>query len=312
MTSPLPAQTAVAKPGLHPGITPATYFAECCPAPALTNSGMGALLNETPADFAYNHPALNPDPEVRKATLAMRQGDVTHQLALGKGRGYAIFDGLSFAHKGGKEFKEQAEQDGLTPIAVPKFAECEKMADVLRARIRAELDAIAVARGIAPAQPYQTEVVFAWQEITAHGPIWCRGMLDVWCPSLMVALDPKITKLLHNRIRPQMEAQGWDRQGVWYERGLNAIFPQHAGRIRFADLMVSPKPPHVFRAVGISRAWRAAIEPDIDHCINTFARCLYANDWPGYPSGIEELEPTPWKLKAAMEAELAAEMEEDE
>lgn len=302
------------KPGIHRHITPTKYFAEPCPAPALTNSGMKFILTETMADFAFNHPALSEkSEEVAAASRAMRQGDVTHQLALGKGKGYSIGDFSDWRTKAAQEFKREAIADGFTPVTAVEFAACEAMADILRQRIQQELNDIADERKIERDGniSYETEVVFTWQEPTPYGPIWCRGMLDVWCEQLMVALDPKITKLMHARVRPQMEAMGWDRQGVFYERGLNAIFPKHAGRIRFADLMVNPKPPHVYRAMGISKAWQAAITPDIDRCIKQFSHCLYANVWPGYPKGIEILEPTSWKLKAAMEAELADEMDEE-
>ncbi len=284
-------------------ITPEQYFAECCPAPALTNSGMDALLNKTPADFAHAHPALNADPEVRKASLAMRLGDVTHQLALGKGKGYAIIDHPDFKSKAAKEARDAAIADKLTPITAPKFAEAEKMADILRARIRAEIDAYAVKCGQEPGLPYETELVFTWQEQGPHGPIWCRGMLDVWCEPLMLALDPKITPRLYGEnVKYHMENMGWDRQGAWYQRGLETIFPEEAGRVRFADLMVNPEPPYVFRAVEIGEAWRTSIQPDIDFAVNLFGKCLHENHWPGYEPGIETFEPTPRKVRRAMEA----------
>lgn len=292
-------------PGLYADITPLQYFAECCPAPALTNSGIGHLLDETPADFAYNHPRLNPDPQIIQANAAMRLGDVVHQLALDKGRGYAVGDYPDWRTNAARQFRDDAIANGATPITAPEYARCAAMAAIIKARITAELADIAAVRGVAIPEggvPYQTEVVICWQEETELGPIWCRGMIDVWCEILLVGFDLKVTKGLHKRVRSFMENGGWDRQVVWYERGLNAIFPAYAGRIRFADLMVHPKPPHTYRAVAIDKAWRSAIEPDIQRAIRLFSGCLAANVWPSYPRGIETLEPTPRKLRDAVEA----------
>jgi hypothetical protein len=35
------------------------YFADPCPRPSLSNSGIGVLLNQSPAHFAARHPRLN-------------------------------------------------------------------------------------------------------------------------------------------------------------------------------------------------------------------------------------------------------------
>lgn len=303
----------ITAPGLHPQITPTEYFAEPCPAPALTNSIITKLIHETPADAAYHHVALNPDRKDPDDSAAKRLGDVTHQLALGKGKGYVIGDFHDFRTKAAQQWRDDVMALGKTPVLAVKFADAERMADILCLRIEAELDAIAKERGVSSPLGYETEVVFAWQEETAHGPIWCRGMLDLWCPSLGVALDLKVTdRLIERRIRPHMENMGWDQQAVWYERGLSRIAPDMAGRITFGDLMVRPKPPHSYRLVGMTEAWRSAIEPTLDQAVEMWGRCLALNDWPGYPHGLERLEPTSWRLRTAMEAELAAEMEDEE
>src|SRR4051794_9237407 len=77
-------QILIEKPGFYPAIAPEQYFAEPCPEPALSNSGISILLNETPEEFAYAHPAIGQPPEETLATIAKRRGDVLHQLVLGK------------------------------------------------------------------------------------------------------------------------------------------------------------------------------------------------------------------------------------
>ena len=293
-------------PGIYPDITPVEYFAEPCPAPALTNSTIKTLLAETPADAWYNHPGLNPDPEIAKASAAMRAGDVVHQLALGKGRGYRITDLERWDRRiaGVAEFLDDCERDGVTPVKAKEFKPFQDMAAIVRDHIEATLEGIAHKRGQSTPTGYQTEAVFAWIEETAHGPVWCRGMADVWCEELAFIGDPKVTAALTNeRIVGHAHKQGWARQAAWYERGFSRILPDLAGRITFGNILIKPKPPHTSRCVSPMEAWRTVAERECEYALGIFANCLHSKRWPGYPEGIERLEAPPWLLREIMEQE---------
>lgn len=288
----------ITAPGIYPDITPIQYFAEPCPFPACTNSTIKTILAETPADARYEHAALNPDREVIAANAAMITGDVVHQLALGKGRGIAVGPFDAWMSKEAKAFKAKALEDGLTPITEGKYAEAQTMAAVVKARIEQTLEQIARKRGLPTPSEYQTEVVFAWVENTAYGPIWCRGMADIWCEELAFIGDPKITGALTNdRIQGHTHKQGWARQGAWYTRGFGAIIPELAGRLIFANILIKPKPPYTERCVSPMEAWRTAAERECEKGLNIFAHCLTSNRWPGYAEGIEMLEAPPWALR---------------
>lgn len=278
----------ISAPGIYLNIGSREYFDEPCPQAALSNSGVKILLAKTPAEFAHAHPALNPDCEDGKSSAAKRFGDVAHQLALGKGRGYAVGPFKTWASNDAKAFKEDAEKQGLTPVKAPEFKEAEGCAAVMRAKIQDTLNAIAGTIRVPVPVPYETEVVAVWQEDTAHGPIWCRIMMDVWCPALNVILDPKFSNRMADGVfESHAVAMGWDLQGAWYPRGIEAIFPELAGRIRFINLVVSPDAPHVHRVREADEATRYSCQLEIERAKEIFGRCLYRNEWPGYPRMIE-------------------------
>lgn len=300
----------ITEPGFYPDITPVQYFAEPCPEAALSNSGVTILNEETPYDFAYQHPALNPDPAIRESSVAMRTGDLVHQLALGKGKGYRVGQWDEWRTNEAKAFRDTCLENGLVPVKPKDFDAAEIMASIVRERI---------ARALQGAD-FHTELVFAWVEVV-HVPdlnravrVWCRGMLDVWAHEIVTALDPKITAYLTNsRVRAHIQNMGWDNQAAFYMRGLSKLVPSAAGRIRFKDLMIKPKAPFTSRTVDISREWASSSEVEIDRALVTFARCMATNSWPGYADDGETLDPPPWLLKNRLEAmEMAAAVDDEE
>ena len=293
------------KPGFYRNITSKQYFAEPCPAPALTNSGIKTLLAKTPADFAYEHPAITPDSPEAASTAAKRLGDVCHQLALGKGRGIAIGEFDAWRSKEAKEFKADAEANGLTPIIREKYDDAMAMASIMKAKIAATLKWIGAKDGLVEPDggwPYETEVVIAWTEETASGPIFCRAMIDVWCEDLLVALDPKFSDRFYVGIERHMTNMSWDQQAAFYTRGIEALLPGAAGRVTFANIMVSDKEPHRSRRVMIEEAWRYSCQLEIEKAIGLFAMYLKAGTWPEFPDGVETLNAPPWLLAQRLNA----------
>jgi hypothetical protein len=291
--------------GKYLTITPDQYHHEPCPTPAFTNSLVKVLLDETPKDAAYIHPAIGAPPEEIASTVEKRRGDIVHQLALGKGRGYAVGDFKAWQSNDAKAFKENAMSMGVTPILRHQFEEAKKMAAVLKEMITETLEDIARARNIAIPKggiPYETEVVFACEFEVDGYKIWARIMVDVWCEMLAVALDPKTTAYLTDKKGPaHISNMGWDTQGAFYPRVIETVMPELAGRVVFADLMVKPKPPFTSRAVAIPESWKTVANMEIDAAMAIFAKCLRGNNWPGYARGIHYMQQPGWAQKLALE-----------
>jgi hypothetical protein len=279
--------SVISAPGFYPNLSPADYFAEPCPAPALTNSGIGILLGQSPAHFAAAHPAIGQPAEKRISTAAQYRGSLVHRLALDKGADWQVIDAPDYRTKAAQEAKAAAEGAGLIPVLACKIKEAEAMASVIRQRIA---DAV-------QGQPYQTEVVIAWQE---RG-LWCRAMLDVWCPALSMAWDVKTAQDISDLAMGRAFARGYARQDAWYRRGLDAV-TRDPGRNRFGFLFVEGDAPHLSRTASIDEAYRDGSDNECERALSIFGRCMAANSWPG--PGHYTATPPSWRVREWMDAEI--------
>lgn len=260
--------------GIFPDVDLVAYFGgKLVDSPAISQSGMKKLNAETPLDFAFEDVVLNPDAERIESTVAQRRGDVVHQLTLGKGQGYAVGDFKDWRTKDAQSFRDNAIADGLTPIKRAEFEEAEVVAEVMRDRIAEVLEGA----------EYQTEVAFLYQEMTPAGPVWVRGLMDVWCEERAIILDPKCTANIYDgKVDRHIVDMGWDLQGALYPHAVGMIRPELAGRVRFRDLMVKPKPPFTSRVVALEKYAEATAIWECRRAMEKFGECLYAGRWPGF------------------------------
>lgn len=273
--------------GFFPGLGPEAYHADPIEEGSLSNSGIKILLSESPLDFAFQHPRLNPDGAEDRVgeTIAKQRGDVVHQLMLGKGRGYAIGHFANWQTKAAREFRDAAIKAGEVPILKHQFEEAEAMAEIGLERIKRILDGAS----------YETEVAIVWREETPEGLIYCRGLLDVWCEERAIVLDPKITPLLGNgkpgeeKISRHMVNMGWDYQAGFYVHGIEELRPDLKRRVRFGNLMIRPEAPFTTRLLWPDYIARRTALFEMRPAVELFAKCLHAGKWPGYPEEGEEL-----------------------
>lgn len=226
----------ITQPGFYPFLTPAQYFDEPCPAPALTNSGVKTLLSSCPAKFAHEHPAIGQPAEERAETKATHLGSLVHRLALDKGDDYVVSPYDRYQSQEAKAWKADVEASGRVPVKQDVYDQAVEMAAVIREAIIIETQG----------HEYQTEVVFAWQRVVDGHPIWCRGMLDVWCPELNLALDVKTCESASDRAINRAFASGYAGQDCFYRSGLDAVTGQ-PGRAQFGFLFVEKNAPFLPR-----------------------------------------------------------------
>lgn len=289
--------------GMFPGIDPLVYFADPIEEGSLSNSGIKVLQDESPLDFAFQHPRLNPDYMEKVAdTVAKRRGDIVHQLALGKGRGFAVGPFDSWRTKESKVFRAEAEKAGETPILKHQFDEAKVMAEVIVERVKRVLDGA----------DYETEVGIIWIEETPAGPIYMRGLIDIWCRERAIILDPKITANLgdgrpgEEKINRHAVNMGWDYQAGLYTRGVERLNPDLEGKVRFGNLMIKPSPPFTSRLLWPDFVARRTALFECRPTIQLFAECLHAGKWPGYPEGGESLSLPTFVENRRLDAEIQA------
>jgi hypothetical protein len=289
----------ISAPGFYPDITCDEYFAEPCQAPALSSSGIQLLIphGAAPAKFAHHHPAIGEPPEQTRDTIATYRGRLVHRLALGKGQEYVISPHDRYQSNEAKAWKAEADAAGVMPVKQKQFDEAKKMAAVVQSRI----DAVCQGR------PYETEVVIAWQEMMSNGPVWCRAMIDVWCPDLLLALDVKTCDDASDDSLQRKFANGYGVQDSWYRRGIERLTAEH-GRARFRFLFVESEEPYLARTASATEGFRHAAEQECKRALAIFADCLSRNEWPGYDE--IKVSPPSWLINrwdAAAFLEMAAE-----
>lgn len=281
----------ITAPGFYPDVSCDQYFAEPCPAPALTNSGIKLLLNGCPAKFAHRHPAIGQPEEEEADTVARHIGRLVHRLALDKGDDYAISPHDEYRSKEAKEWKANCENAGITPVKQAVFDDAQAMAATIREGIRLETRD----------EPYQTEVVIAWKRTVNGFPIWCRAMLDVWCPSLNLALDVKTITDAGDKSIDRAFSTGYAGQHAFYSEGVEAL-SQAKERPRFGFLFIEKEAPWLGRYAEPTEAFRHGASLGIDRAAEIFARCMQSGEWPGYRPYTAQ--PPVWWLNQITDLEL--------
>jgi hypothetical protein len=280
----------ITKPGLYFDVPCDDYFADPCPQPSLSNSGIGILLSQSPQHFAAQHPRLNGGIDACKATAQMHRGSVVHRLALGAGKDYVIIDADSYRTNDAKAQRAEAEAAGKVPILAATFEQAEDQAIVVRQHLE----------DILLGEPFVPEVVLAWQIETRSGLIWARGMIDAWCPTLKLAVDLKSTvDASPAAATRRMVNGGYDTQNAWYTAGLGHVIGD-PGRVRFVTLFGENDPPFASHAVTIDEAWRSSSWDLCEEAAEIFASCLKAKQWPGYPREPQRLSPPDWLISQRM------------
>ena len=282
----------ITAPGLYPDITPDEYFAEPCPSPALTNSVITILTNKSPAHARHAHPALNHGRSSGGSTPAQKLGSLVHRLALDKGQDVIVSPFDEYRTKEAKEWRDSQPANCLI-VKQKELDQAEAMAVIVRSQI------IEACQGL----EYQTEVVFAWLE----DGVWCRGMLDVYCPSLGLALDVKTCADASDMAVDKSFAKGYARQQAWYQRGLSAITDDATA---FKFLFIETSEPLVSRQAEASEGLRTGADMECQRALDLFKKCLASNEWPGYEKRI--VQPTSWQVREWEDALLDDETGEDQ
>lgn len=266
-------------------VGPDEYHADPCDTPSLSASIATTLVTRSPLHAWSEHPRLGG--RGKSPTRAMDLGTVVHALVLGAGRQYARIDCADYRTKAAQEARDDARANGLVPILARELESALGAAGAIKDRLRNE-------HGIVLAG--SSEIAVTWTEQSAIGPVRCRGMFDHWLPRLIVDL-----KTTHNAepeaFERAMVSRGADIQHAAYLSALDALKPEDVGRTEMVFVVAEVEPPYALMVGSPAgdmaelgeRRWRRAIE--------TWARCLRDDAWPGYPARRRDLHAPAWVLQ---------------
>lgn len=286
---------SITQPGMFFDVDCEDYFADPCPSPSLNNSLIGVLLDQSPLHVAARHPKLMSDADraakaIEKDTEARCVGSVVHRLALGQGKSYEVIDAENYRTKDARRMRDDAKEAGRVPILAEAFQKAEEMSP----RIRQAIDDCLLG------EPFVSEVVIAWKITTPHGDVWCRAMIDAWCPSLNIALDVKsTTDASAKALEKHIGNMGYDTQNAWYTKGLEYLTNQH-GKVRFINVFCETGSPFATHSIELDPAWRDSAWDLCEEAVDLFGRCLKLNKWPGYPRSPRTISPPDWLITQRM------------
>jgi PDDEXK-like domain of unknown function (DUF3799) len=292
----------ISEPGIYREMSTADYHADPCPTPSLNTSSAKILIERSPAHARLAHPRLAPpateeDPAVEPYSAAKAIGVVAHLLMTG--RGAEVVEGSfdDWRTKEAKALREAALANGHTPILSKHLARANEM-------VRAAAQQLMVAKHENAFVLGHGEVVLCWRE----GDLWFRTMID-WLIDTRHVYDLKTTAMSvapHVAVeRPSVE--GWDIQAAMFERGLDALDPDGAGRREFIFINIENTPPFALTPVRISEADLTMGRKKLQHAVEIWSRCMETDTWPPYPAETITSRPRPHAEARWLSREIEAE-----
>ena len=271
----------LADPGSYV-IDAADYHADPAPEPSLSHSIMRALLGQSPRHARFLHPRLCPDPTPRTPTAAMEEGTIMHHLILGASSPPVIVAADDWKKAAARDARDDARAAGRAPILAWRYAELCECAREVTAQLREEPECAAFfARG-------RSEVTLLWQT----GPVWSRALVDR-LPNAPGApmFDLKSTGM---SAAPDFFRRTIERdhamQAVHYLRGGSAVLDVPPLDFRF--LVYETRRPYGVACFRPSPNLLETAEAEVRRANVLWARCTILDEWPGYPPGLHDVEPS--------------------
>lgn len=256
---------------------------------SLSVSWTKALLAPSrPAKFRWqrDHP--------RTSTDAFDLGHAAHALVLGAGAELVEVTEKTWATKAAKDARDAARAAGKTPLLSQQMRQVEDMAaEVARHPRHDEL----LTGGAAELS------AFAIDPLTG---VWLRARFDYLRENGIVDYKTTASADPDEFVRSAIR-YGYHGQHAWY---VDLAEMLDLGSLRMEFLLQEKEPPYLVAVVDLPPDMVTAGRARNREAIEVFARCLAADDWPGYPAETVTLTTPRWlktteSLDPSIEAEFA-------
>lgn len=290
----------VLEPGMHLEVSERVYHSDPCPEPSLSASAGKVLLNRSAKAFQWGHPRLRPAHlPAREETWSDQAvfGTVCHKLVLGRGKDVVEVDADAWRTAAAKQERADITACGKVAILKHRLVEAKAIAAELRPHVERLGDV-------------QTEVVLIWLDHATDGtPVWCRAMLDILTEAALIG-DLKITggDLTDAFVGRQVGAMAYDYSMAWYRRGLAAVQPDLAGRIRTRLIFAERNEPFDVFPLDLTEGNLHVAERQTQVAIDRFAAGMKSGHWPGVAPQPRTLEIPDWHQRQFLNAELEGEV----
>lgn len=286
----------ITNPGFY-NLTPKEYHSDPVEVPSLSATIAKELIHRSPKHAWLKHPRLGgaqeddeeaSDPSASKAKLL---GELVHRLVLGKGADIVTIDADSYRTTLAKAERDAALAAGRIPVLAHKLPEAQAAANACRAQLdEMGLDYV-FSDGL-------KESVLVWRE----DGTWFRAMLD----NLIIDEKTKMAEIWDlktvgrsshpDACAKQITDMGYDLSLAFHRRGLAALRPELAGRIRMRWIFLEVKPPFAATPVELNGEWDLLAEHNCARAIARWRTCIAEDRWPFYADQVVRLEPKPWQM----------------
>lgn len=267
-----------------PKMDAATYHRDPCEVPSLSASCANTILAKSAYHAWLQHPRLGG--VNREATDAMDAGSLLHALLLEGGEGVEVIDADDYRTNVAKAARDAARVAHRVPVLAKDYTAACALADDVGAQLRAL--GFDLSTG-------ESEVSVEWVETTDDGvEVLCRGRMDhLWLDKGLI-LDLKTCQSAHPRaVTKHVENFGYHIQRAAYVSAVNKLNPAMAGRnpdpftfVFVEALPAASKRRAIVQPVKLDSLFREAGERRWKRAVETWARCLAADEWPAYaPTG---------------------------
>lgn len=271
----------VTKPGLYSGIPLNKYHAaDICDGPSVSSSGLRKLFSESPAHFYAEWPG-NPNYDEPEDKQNLILGRAAHHLFLGNVVGEKTFSQLfclkkydSYRTVDAREWRDAQRQAGLAILTQEDFDNIRGMAEALA------MHPIIMAGALNG----RIEQSAFWKD-KATG-LWVKIRPDAIPTSSVDFVDLKTTlSVKWTDIQRAIAEFGYHQQGALVCEGAKRVLG--IDRPTFSLVFIEKKKPWCVRVVTLKDNELARGEKQNRYALETIARCLKANKWPG-PGGDRE------------------------
>lgn len=250
------------------------------PAEGSISSSEAKLILESPAHLSWRR--THPEPPKK----AFELGSAVHKLVLGIGQEIYVHDHETLRTKAAREDVEQARENGLIPMKRAEYEEAQEIAGaVLSHPVAGSIFAVG--------KPERS--IYTIDEETG---VWMRGRID-W-----TAILDDATVLVDLKTTRDANPEQWARQAAtldyavqreWYRMMWAALHPDDQ-EPRFLHVLVSTTAPHLVSVVEMDLDFEGIGRVKVRRALDTYKRCMDANEWPGYPSIVHRIGPPLWYL----------------
>jgi len=259
-------------PGIHDGIPEDDYHADRS---ALSVSSAKWLLPpSTPAVFRWRRD----HPDEIKTTKAFSFGTAAHKSLLGIGPDIVYVNAKDWRTKAAQTKRDEVEAAG----GVALLAEVEGVFEAMRDRIREHPIA---SRLLAPGTGHPEQSLFAKHE----SGLMVRGRLD-WLPDAVpgrpfIICDYKTADSADPEQFGRKAADyGYEMSSAWY-RMLVRLLKIH-DHPSFVFIVQEKNPPYEVNVIQLNAEANRIGEIKNRRALHTYAQCLAAGAWPGYPPEV--------------------------